>query len=75
MPQLWSTRVALNSQRFDGGAQMTDLGGEAGQGAGVVASDPVLVDDGAEVLVAVEGRPADPGSFGDGGEGDGLAVA
>src|SRR5271163_2721907 len=58
---------------FDGGAQVSDFGGEAGQGSGVGLSGPVFVDDGAQLLVAVEGCAADLGLFGDGGEGDRVA--
>jgi len=58
---------------FDGGAKVCDFGGEAGQGAGVGLSGAVFVDDGAELLVAVERCAADLGPFGDGGEGDRLA--
>jgi hypothetical protein len=58
---------------FDGGAQVSDFGGEAGQGSGVGLSGPVFVDDGAQLWVAVERCPADLGLFGDGGEGDRLA--
>lgn len=58
---------------FDGGAQVCDFGGQAGQGAGVGLSGAVFLDDGAELLVAVERRAADLGVFGHGGEGDGLA--
>jgi hypothetical protein len=60
---------------FDSGPEMADLRGEAGQGAGVVAADSVFFDDRAEVLIPVEGRPADAGPFGDRGEGHGLLVA
>jgi hypothetical protein len=43
---------------FERGAQVADLGGQPGQGAGVGLADPVLADDGADLRVAVEGGPA-----------------
>ena len=58
------------SDSLDRGAEVRDLVGEAGQGAGVGLSGAVLVDDGAQLGVAVEGRAADLGEAGDGGEGD-----
>ena len=60
-------------ERLDHGAKVRDLGGETGQGAGVGLSGAVFIDDGAELLVPVERRPADLGLFGDGGEGDRLS--
>jgi hypothetical protein len=58
---------------FDGGAQVRDFGSEAGQGSGVGLPGPVFVDDGAQLLIAVERRAADLGLFGHDGEGDRAA--
>jgi hypothetical protein len=44
--------------------------GEAGQGACFGLSGAVFVDDSAQLGIAVEGGPGDPGELGDGGEGD-----
>jgi hypothetical protein len=59
---------------LDGGAQGGDLVGEPGEGAAGGGLAAVLVDDRAQVRVAVEGGAADTGCGGDGGEGDRLAV-
>ena len=45
-------------ERLDHGAKVRDLGGETGQGAGVGLSGAVFIDDGAQLLVPVERRPA-----------------
>jgi hypothetical protein len=58
---------------FDGGAKLSDFGGEASQGSGVGLSGPVFVDDGAQLLVVVERCATDLGLFGDGGESDRVA--
>ncbi len=55
---------------FEAGAEVGDFGGEAGEGVAVVAVAAVVVDDGSELGVAVEGGAADAGVFGDGGERD-----
>lgn len=44
---------------FEAAAQLVDLDGEAGQGAGVLAPGAVLVDGGAQVGPPVEGGAAD----------------
>ena len=58
---------------FDGSAQVSDFDGEASQGSRDGLSGPVFVDDGAQLVVAVERCAADLGLFGDGGEGDLVA--
>jgi hypothetical protein len=54
---------------------MAHLRGETGQGAGVVAADSVFLNDRAEVLIPVEGRPADACPLGDRGESHRLLVS
>ena len=56
---------------FQGGAHVGDLLGEPGQGPGLGLVDTVLVDDCAQLHVAVEGSAAEVGQLGDRGEGDG----
>ncbi|GJO36687.1 hypothetical protein [Mycobacterium marinum] len=56
---------------FHGGAQVGNLAGQDGAGAGL--SGAVFVGDGAELVVAVERGAADLGIFGRGGEHGGLA--
>ncbi len=58
---------------FKRGAQVADLGGQARESAGVGLPGAVLADDGAELGVAVEGGPGQPGAGGDRGEGDRLS--
>jgi hypothetical protein len=58
---------------FDGGAEVADFGGEAGEGARVVAVVAVFFDDGSQLWVAVEGGAADRGVFGDRRERDRFA--
>jgi hypothetical protein len=60
-------------ESLHGGAEAVNFGGEAGERAGVVAAVSVFFDDGTKFGIAVEGCPADPGAFGDGGERDLLA--
>ena len=62
----------LGGDGFEAAAQLVDLDGQAGQGAGILAAGAVLVDDGAQVGPPVEGGPADAGSAGYFGERDGL---
>ena len=57
-------------ESFDGGAEMADFGGEAGERARVVAAVAVFFDDSTEFGVAVEGGATGPGAFGDRGECD-----
>ena len=59
---------------LEAGAEVCDLGGESGEGVGVVGVAAVFLDHGSELGVAVEGGAADAGVVGDGGEGDCLAV-
>ena len=59
---------------LEAGAEVGDLGGESGEGVGVVGVAAVFFDDGSELGVAVEGGAADAGVVGDGGEGDRFAV-
>lgn len=68
--------VAFDSfgEGFDGCAKVSDFGGQAGQGSGVGLPGAVFIDDGAQLLVAVEGGAADLGLCGDGGEGDRMAL-
>ena len=54
----------------DGGAEVSDFGGEAGEGAGVVAAVFVFLDHGPQLWIAVESRATDPSSVGDRGERD-----
>ena len=51
-----------------------ELGCEAGDGGGVACACAVLVDDGAQRRVAVEGDTRDSCALSDGDEGDLLAV-
>ncbi len=44
---------------FEAAAQLVDLDGQAGQGAGVLAPGAVFLDDSAQVGPPVEGGPAD----------------
>ena len=44
---------------FEAAAQLVDLDGQAGQGAGVLAAGAVLVDDGAQVGPPVKSGAAD----------------
>lgn len=55
---------------LEAGAEVGDFGGEAGEGVAVVAVAAVVVDDGPELRVAVEGGATDAGVFSDGGERD-----
>jgi len=49
----------LGCEGFEAAAQLVDLDGQAGQGAGILAAGLVLLDDGAQVGPPVEGGPAD----------------
>ena len=49
----------LGGDGFEAAAQLVDLDGQAGQGAGVLAAGAVLLDDGAQVGPPVKGGPAD----------------
>ena len=62
----------LGGDGFEAAAQLVDLDGQAGQGAGVLAAGAVLLDDGAQVGPPVKGGPADAGAGGYFGERDGL---
>jgi hypothetical protein len=62
----------LGRDGFEAAAQLVDLDGQAGQGAGVLAAGAVLVDDGAQVGAPVEGGAADPREYCDCAERDGL---
>ena len=62
----------LGGEGFEAAAELVDLDGQAGQGAGIVAAGPVFLDDGAQVGPPVEGGPADLRAGGYFGEGDGL---
>jgi SAM-dependent methyltransferase len=59
----------------EGGVQQRDLVVDAGEGSAAVGAASVVVDNGAQRGVAVEGGAAQAGDGGDGGEGDRLAVA
>jgi hypothetical protein len=59
---------------LEGGAQVRDLVGQAGQGARVGLSRAVLVDDSAETGIAVEGGSAHAGEISDRDERDLLAT-
>lgn len=61
-------------ETFEAGAEVGDLGGEAGECSRVVGALPVFVDDGAQGGVSVEGGAADAGALGDRGERDRLVV-
>jgi hypothetical protein len=54
----------LGGDGFEATAQLVDLDGQAGQGGGVAATGGVLVDDGMQAGLPVEGDPADPGAGG-----------
>ena len=62
----------LGGEGFEAAAQLVDLDGQAGQGAGVLAAGLVLLDDGAQVGPPVEGGPADLRAGGYLPERDGL---
>ncbi len=62
----------LGGDGFEAAAQLVDLHGQAGQGAGVLAAGAVLVDDGAQVGPPVEGGAADACACCYFFEGDGL---
>ena len=49
----------LGGDGFEAAAQLVDLDGQAGQGAGVLAAGAVFLDDGAQVGPPVKGGPAD----------------
>ena len=62
----------LGGDGFEAAAQLVDLDGETGQGAGVLAVGAVFLDDGAQVGPPVEGGAADPRAGGYLPERDGL---
>lgn len=53
----------------DAPAKLLELGGETGQGEGVSAPEPMLLDEGAQIGPSIQRRPADPGLLSDGTEG------
>jgi len=62
------------SEGFESGAEVGDLGGEAGEGSRVVGLVTVFVDNRSEVGVAVEGGAADAGVVSNRGERDWLVA-
>ena len=62
----------LGGDGFEAAAQLVDLDGEAGQGAGIPAVSAVLLDDGAQVGPTVKRGPADLRESGYFPERDGL---
>ena len=54
----------LGGDGFEAAAQLVDLDGQAGQGAGILTAGAVLLDDSAQVGPPVKGGPADPGAGG-----------
>jgi hypothetical protein len=62
----------LGGDGLEAAAQLVDLDGETGQGAGVAAAGAVFLDGGAQVGPPVEGGAADAGAGGYFGERDGL---
>jgi len=62
----------LGGDGFETAAQLVDLDGQAGQGAGILAAGAVFLDDGAQVVPPVKRGPADAGSAGYFGERDRL---
>ena len=62
----------LGGEGFEAAAQLVDLDGQAGQGAGILAAGLVFLDDGAQVGPPVEGGPADLRAGGYLPERDGL---
>ena len=62
----------LGGDGFEAAAQLVDLDGQAGQGAGILAAGAVFLDDGAQVVPPVKRGPADAGSAGYFGERDRL---
>ena len=54
---------------FEGGAQGRDVGGQAGEGSGVCEALAVVLDEGAQWRVSVEGGAAEAAARGDLGEG------
>ena len=62
----------LGGDGFEAAAQLVDLDGQAGQGAGILTAGAVLLDDSAQVGPPVKGGPADPRAGGYFGERDGL---
>ena len=55
-------------------AELVELDGKTGESEGLFALVAVLGHDGMELRAAIQGGPADPGSSGNGIEGDLLAV-
>jgi hypothetical protein len=62
----------LGGDGFEAAAQLVDLNGETGQGAGILTAGAVFFNDGAQVGSPVKGGAADAGAGGYFGEGDGL---
>ena len=62
----------LGGDGFQAPAQLVDLDGETGQGAGILAAGAVLLDDSAQVGPPVKGGPADLRAGGYFPERDGL---
>ena len=62
----------LGGEGFEAAAQLVELDGQAGQGAGILTAGPVLLDDDARVGLPVEGGPADLRAGGYFPERDGL---
>lgn len=63
----------LVGEGLEAGAELADLGSKSGEGVGLAGAGPVFLDDGAKLRPPVQGRPAETGTPGDPGEGDGLA--
>jgi len=70
--ELFVVAADLGGDGFEAAAQLVDLDGKTGQGAGILAAGAVFLDDGAQVGPPVEGGPADAGAGGYFGEGDRL---
>jgi hypothetical protein len=62
------------AQSLYGGSQVTDLGHHSRQAPRIVTALTVFFDDHPEVLISVEGRPADMGPLGDVGKTHRLSV-
>jgi hypothetical protein len=60
---------------LNGGTEMSDFGGESGEGSRVVSVMAVFFDNGTQGLVAVKGGAADSGVVGNSGKGDSLFVS
>ena len=73
--ELFFVAADLGGERLEGLLELVDLGGERGQRERLAGRVAVLVDQLAQLALAVEGGAADPRALGDLGEGDALPGA